>query len=70
MLSQKNPARPDPRRLWRPPPDGLLLSATLARYLGLLELVDHHIGIGGDCIDDADALRPGGTADVLGCIDT
>ena len=23
---------------------------------------------GGDCLDDADALRAGGTADVLGCV--
>ena len=58
---------------------GLLLPATLARHLGLRELVDHHLDLGGapgrantgdkmltlvasalaggDCIDDADALR-------------
>ena len=69
---------------------GLLLSATLARHLGLRELVDHHLDLGGvpgrantgdklltlvasaladgDCIDDADALRAGGTAGVLGCV--
>ena len=61
---------------------GLLLPATLARHLGLRELVDHHLDLGGapgrantgdkmptlvasalaggDCIDDADALRTGG----------
>ena len=58
---------------------GLLLPATLARHVGLRELVDHHLDLGGapgrantgdkmltlvasalaggDCIDDADALR-------------
>ena len=68
---------------------GLLLPATLAQHLGLRELVDHHLDLGGvpgrantgdklltlvasalaggDCIDDADALRAGGTAGVLGC---
>ena len=67
---------------------GLLLPATLARHLGLRELVDHHLDLGGapgrantgdkmltlvasalaggDCIDDADALRAGGTACTLG----
>ena len=62
---------------------GLLLPVTLARHLGLGELVDRHIDLGrasgranagdkvltlvasalagGDCIDDADALRAGGT---------
>ena len=67
---------------------GLLLPATLARHLGLRELVDHHLDLGGapgrantgdkmltlvasalaggDCIDDADALRTGGTARTLG----
>ena len=67
---------------WWPMP-GLLLPATLARHLGLRELVDHHLDLGGapgrantgdkmltlvasalaggDCIDDADALRAGGT---------
>ena len=57
------------------------LSATLAQHLGLRELVDHHLDLGGaprrantgdkmltlvasalaggDCIDDADALRAG-----------
>ena len=61
---------------------GLLLPATLAWHLGLRELVDHHLDLGGapgranrgdkmltlvasalaggDCIDDADALRAGG----------
>ncbi len=69
---------------------GLLLPATLARHLGLRELVDHHLDLGGapgrantgdkmltlvasalaggDCIDDADALRAGGTGGVLGCV--
>ena len=67
---------------------GLLLPATLARRLGLRELVDSHLDLGdapgrantgdkmltlvasalagGDCIDDADALRTGGTACTLG----
>ena len=67
---------------------GLLLLATLARHLGLGELVDHHLDLGGapgrantgdklmtlvasamaggDCIDDADVLRTGGTACTLG----
>ena len=66
---------------------GLLLPATLARHLGLRELVDHHLDLGGapgrantgdkmltlvasalaggDCIDDADALRAGGTWSVF-----
>ena len=69
---------------------GLLLPATLARHLGLRELVDHQLDLGGapgrantgdkmltlvasalaggDCIDDADALRAGGTVGVLGCV--
>ena len=69
---------------------GLMLPATLARHLGLSELVDRHVDLGdapgrantgdklmtlvasalagGDCIDDADALRTGGTASVLGCV--
>ena len=69
---------------------GLLVPATLARHLGLRELVDHHLDLGGapgrantgdikrmltlvasalaggDCIDDADALRAGGTVGVGG----
>ncbi len=67
---------------------GLLLPATLARRLGLRELVETHLDLGdrpgqanrgdklltlvlsalagGDCIDDADALRAGGTGRVLG----
>ena len=69
---------------------GLLLPATLARRLGLRELVDSHLDLGdapgrantgdkmltlvasalagGDCIDDADALRAGRTSPVLGCM--
>ena len=69
---------------------GLLLPMTLAQHLGLRELVDHHLDLGGapgrantgdkmltlvasalaggDCIDDADALRAGGTVSVLGCM--
>ena len=69
---------------------GLMLPATLALHLGLSELVDRHLDLGGapgrantgdklmtlvasalaggDCIDDADALRSGGTASVLGCV--
>ena len=68
----------------------LLLPVTLARHLGLGELVDRHVDLGGapgranvgdkmltlvasalaggDCIDDADALRAGGTDRVLGCV--
>ncbi len=67
---------------------GLLLPATLARYLGLPELVRQRLDLGdapgrantsdrmmtlvasalagGDCIDDADVLRTGGTACTLG----
>ena len=69
---------------------GLLLPATLARHLGLPQLVDRHLDLGrapgrantgdkmmtlmasalagGDCIDDADALRTGRTACTLGCV--
>ena len=69
---------------------GLMLPATLARRLGLPQLVDRHLDLGdapgrantgdklmtlvasalagGDCIDDADVLRAGGTARVLGCV--
>ena len=69
---------------------GLMLPATLARHLGLSQLVDQHLDLGrapgrantgdklltlvasalagGDCIDDADTLRSGGTASVLGCV--
>ena len=67
---------------------GLLLPATLAHHLGLRELVETHLDLGGragaansgdklltlvmsalaggDCIDDTDALRAGGTGHVLG----
>ena len=67
---------------------GLLLPATLARHLGLRELVRQRLDLGdapgrantsdkmmtlvasalagGDCIDDADVLRTGGTACTLG----
>ena len=67
---------------------GLLLPSTLARRLGLPELVHNHLDLGrapgrantgdkmmtlvasalagGDCIDDADVLRTGGTACTLG----
>ena len=69
---------------------GLILPVTLAHHLGLGELVDRHVDLGGapgranvgdkmltlvasalaggDCIDDADALRAGGTDRVLGCV--
>ena len=69
---------------------GLLLPATLARRLGLPELVHNHLDlgrapgrantgdkmmtlvasalVGGDCIDDADVLRAGGTVGVPGCV--
>ena len=67
---------------------GLILPATLARRLGLPELVHNHLDLGrapgrantgdkmmtlvasalagGDCIDDADVLRTGGTARARG----
>ena len=67
---------------------GLILPATLARRLGLPELVHNHLDLGrapgranpgdkmmtlvasalagGDCINDADVLRTGGTASALG----
>ena len=90
MLPQNNPDRIrilfDDHRLVANA--GLLLPATLARHLGLRELVDHHLDLGGapgrantgdkmltlvasalaggDCIDDADVLRTGGTACTLG----
>ena len=92
MLPQNNPDRIrilfDDHRLVANA--GLLLPATLARHLGLRELVDYHLDLGGapgrantgdkmltlvasalaggDCIDDADALRAGGTVGVLGCV--
>ena len=92
MLARNNPDRIrivfDDHRLLANA--GLLLPATLARHLGLREVVDHHLDLGGgpgrakrgdkvltlvasslagaDCIDDADALRAGGTAGVLGCV--
>ncbi len=92
MLPQNNPDRIrivfDDHRLVANA--GLLLPATLARHLGLMELVDRHLDLGGapgrantedklltlvasalaggDCINDADALRAGGTARVLGCV--
>ena len=69
---------------------GLILPTTLARHLGLPQLVDQRLDLGnapgrantgdkimtlvasalagGDCIDDADVLRTGGTADALGCV--
>ena len=69
---------------------GLMLPATLALHLGLGELADRYLDLGGapgrantgdklmtlvasalaggDCIDDADVLRAGGTASVLGCV--
>ena len=68
---------------------GLPLPITLVHHLGLGELVDRHVNLGGapgranvgdkmmrlvasaltggDCIDDADSLRAGGTEQVLGC---
>ena len=69
---------------------GLMLPATLARRLGLPQLVHNHLDLGralgrantgdkmmtlvasalagGDCIDDADVLRSGGTASAIGCV--
>ena len=90
MLSRNHPDRIqitfDDRRLVANA--GLLLPATLARHLGLPELVQQRLDLGdapgranagdkmltlvasalagGDCIDDADALRAGGTARTLG----
>ena len=90
MLSRNHPDRIqitfDDRRLVANA--GLLLPATLARHLGLPELVQQRLDLGdapgranagdkmmtlvasalagGDCIDDADALRAGGTACTLG----
>ena len=92
MLPQNNPDRIrivfDDHRLVANA--GLLLPTTLARHLGLRELVDRHLDpggapgrantgdkmltlvasalAGGDCIDDAGALRAGGTVGVLGCV--
>ena len=92
MLPQNNPDRIrivfDDHRLVANA--GLLLTATLARHLGLGELVDYHLDLGGapgrantgdkmmtlvasalaggDCIDDADALRAVGTSGVLDCM--
>ena len=69
---------------------GLILPATLARRLGLPQLLRKRLGLGdapgrantggkmmtlaasalagGDCIDDADVLRTGGTACAIGCV--
>ena len=69
---------------------GLILPATLARHLGLSQLVDRHLDLrdapgrantgdkmmtlvasalaGGDCIDDAEVLRTGGTPGAIGCV--
>ena len=69
---------------------GLILPATLARRLGLPELVHNHLDLGrapgrantgdklltlvasalagGECIDDADVLRTGGTTGAIGCV--
>ena len=69
---------------------GLMLPSTLARRLGLPQLVEQHLDLGralgrantgdklmtlvasalagGDCIDDADVLRSGGTASAIGCV--
>ena len=69
---------------------GCSFRATLARHLGLPELVRQRLDLGnaprqantgdkmmalvasalagGDCIDDADVLRTGGTAGALGCV--
>ena len=69
---------------------GLILPATLARRLGLPELVHNQLDLGrapgrantgdkmltlvasalagGDCIDDADVLRTGGTTGAIGCV--
>ncbi len=65
---------------------GLILPSTLARHLGLAQLVERRQDLGranagdkimtlvasalagGDCIDDADVLRTGGTASAIGCV--
>ena len=90
MLPHNHPDRIqiafDDRRLVSNP--GLLLPATLARHLGLPELVQQRLDLGdapgrantgdkmmtlvasalagGDCVDDADVLRTGGTPRALG----
>ena len=91
MLTSERPDRvsvtfDDPRLVANA---GLILPVTLARRLGLDELVDSNVDLGdapgranvgdktltlvasalagGDCIDDADVLRAGGTGRVLGC---
>ena len=90
MLPQNNPDRIriifDDHRLVANA--GLLLPSTLARHLGLPQLVQQRLDLGdapgrantgdkmmtlvasalagGDCIDDADVLRAGGIARVLG----
>ena len=69
---------------------GLILPTTLARHLGLPQVVQECLDLGdapgrantgdkmltlvasalagGDCIDDADVLRTGGTAGAIGCV--
>ena len=56
---------------------GLLLPATLARHLGLRELVDHHLDLGGapgrantgdKMLTLVASARAGGTVGVLGCV--
>ena len=48
---------------------GLLLPATLARHLGLRELVDHHLDLGGAMGTRVSPdRRAGGTVGVLGCV--
>ena len=83
MLPRNHP-QPDPNHLRRPPSGGQCRAdpATLARHLGLPQLVQQRLDLGnapdrantgdkmmtlvvsalagGDCIDDADALRTGG----------
>ena len=75
MLPQNNPDRIrilfDDRRLAADA--GLLLSAALARHLGLRELVDRHLDLGGapgraNTGDKMLTLGAGGTVGVLGCV--
>ena len=94
MLPQNNPDRTrivfDEQRPERTDAQLREHTETIGQRMGLRELVDRHLDLGGapgrantgdklltlvasalaggDCIDDADALRAGGTAGVLGCV--
>ena len=81
MLPQNNPTvlrRPSPGGQCRPAPFRSpapeLVDITLTSSAGTGEHGDKMLTLvasalaGGDCIDDADALRAGGTVGVLGCV--